>query len=368
MTMRSTTSALLDMQRPNYLTVYAVQDDQLSRWVHAQLTDGGADWTPPAGAAMTIRYKKPDGTGGWYDQLEDGSAAYTLSGSTVDFGFAAQCLTVPGVVLVELNFWTENAERLSAFSFRLQVEKNPLTDAEMESSDYYNVLSAKIAAVLGATTHPPQIDPATLNWLLWDEDAGAYVDSGYSSVGTTGPAPEITTQTTVWQASSSGTTIPTGSWSSTIPAGTPGGYIWSKTALHYDNGDEVTLYTVAYQGNDGTGAPGSQTPLVSAGSGSVGTASAFAREDHVHPAPEIAFTVTLTTSGWSGNAQSVSDARFLASGYAYTVDPAAADRAVYDEAGIYAADSVSTDGVLVFYCSATPSAAISVKVLRGVCA
>lgn len=305
--MRSTTYATLDFQKPNFATVYAVQDDQLTRWVHADLTDGGEAWAPPSGTLMTIRYKKPDGTGGWYDSLEDGGSAYAISGSAVDFGFAAQCLTVPGIVLVELNFWNAKAERLSAFLFRLQVEKNPLTDAEMESSDYYNVLNQKIAAVLGATTHPPQIDPTNKNWLLWDEDLGGYADSGFSSVGTTGPAPQITSQVRTWQGSSSGTTIPSGSWSSTIPAAVPGQYLWSRTILTYDNGQTVTLYAVAYQGQDGQGAPGSQLPRMD-GTASAGSANAYSREDHVHPTGTFAKTVTFSAAGTT----SLTDLRFTA--------------------------------------------------------
>lgn len=365
--MQSITVAALDMQRPNYLTVYAVQGDQLTRWVRAQLTDGGAAWTPPDGSAMTIRYRKPDGTGGWYDQLEDGSAAYSVDGSVLDFAFAAQCLTVPGVVLVELTFWTENAERLSTFAFRLQVEANPITDAEMESSDYYNVLAAQIAAVLGATTHPPQIDPVSKDWMLWDEDTGVYVDSGYSSVGTTGPAPVIVSNVRTWQASANGTTIPTGTWSSSIPAGTPGGYIWSRTVLTYDNGSEVTIYTVAYQGNDGISAPGSQVPLVDQGAGAVGTANAFAREDHRHPAPGVTFQVTLSAAGWANGAQTVSSASFAAIGYAYFVSPDEASKDEFAECKVYAED-VTTDGAMTFHCSAVPESALSVNVCREVVA
>lgn len=38
-----------------------------------------------------------------------------------------------------------------------------------------------------------------------------------------------------------------------------------------------------YNGADGQGSPGSLTPLVDSGSGAVGTATAYSREDHVHP-------------------------------------------------------------------------------------
>lgn len=231
--MRSTTEITLDMQRPNFTTVYAVQNDQLTRWVHAQLTDGGAAWTPPAGAVMTIRYAKPDGTCGLYDSLEDDSPAYEVSGSAVNFGFAAQCLTVAGIVLVEISFYTANEERLSAFQFRLQVESNPISDQELESNDYFNILAQEIAGLLGATTHPPQIDPTTKNWLLWREEQNGYYDSGYSSVGLTGPGLRVRSTTTEFLTSTDGVNHPSADdpgWAST-PTPSAGKFVWTKTTV-----------------------------------------------------------------------------------------------------------------------------------------
>lgn len=231
--MRSTTYIQLDMQRPRLITVYAVQDDQLSRWIHADLTDGGVAWTPPAGAAMMIRYAKPDGTVGFYDSLEDNTPAYEISGSGVDFGLAAQSLTVPGIVSLEISFYTEDAERLSAFQFLMHVERNPVTDGELESNDYFNILAEQIAGLLAATVHPPQIDPDTKNWLIWDENENGYVDSGYSSVGLTGPGLRVQSSTTEYLSSSSGTTHPDEDdpgWSAT-PSVTPGTYLWSKITV-----------------------------------------------------------------------------------------------------------------------------------------
>ena len=294
--MRSTTAVALDMQRPNYVTVYAVQDDQLARWVHAELTDGGKAWTPPSDAIMTIRYRKPDGTGGWYDSLEDGSSAYAINGSSVDFGFAAQCLTVAGVALVELSFWTEAAERLTAFLFRLQVEKNPLTDTEMESSDYYNVLAQQIAGLLGATVHPPQIDPTTRNWLLWDENTAAYVDSGFSSAGTPGPADQVSDTDTYWQVSSSGTVIPSGAWSSTVPALSPGEYLWSKTVVTYQSGQTVDVYAVGYQGLNGSGAVGSVCGVLPDSNGDVPLDQLM---NYIRPAIRTAVHNQTYTPAWN---------------------------------------------------------------------
>ena len=46
-----------------------------------------------------------------------------------------------------------------------------------------------------------------------------------------------------------------------------------------------TFYTVSWQGQDGTSAPGLAVPLPDAGDGAVGTSTSFARQDHVHPLP-----------------------------------------------------------------------------------
>ena len=131
----------LDMQRPGYAVIYAVQFDKLTRQITAQLTDKGLPWTVPTGALMTIRYSKPDGTQGFYDTLEDGTTAYTISGSAVTFTLAQQALAAAGNVLMQLNFYTAGGEALSSFSFIVTVQPSVLNDAEVVSSDYYNVMT-----------------------------------------------------------------------------------------------------------------------------------------------------------------------------------------------------------------------------------
>lgn len=79
--------------------------------------------------------------------------------------------------------------------------------------------------------------------------------------------------------------------------------------------------------------------------------------------PSVAFTVTLSSSGWSSNAQTVSDSRFVVSGYAYTVCPAGGSFSAYSSAVIYAED-VSTAGKMVFHCAETPTANLTVNIMR----
>lgn len=77
-------------------------------------------------------------------------------------------------------------------------------------------------------------------------------NTGASGIG-------IKTTSVTYQASPSGTTPPTGTWSSSIPSVTQGQYLWSRTVITYTNNTTSTSYSVAYvpkngtTGNTGTG-------------------------------------------------------------------------------------------------------------------
>ena len=77
----------------------------------------------------------------------------------------------------------------------------------------------------------------------------------------------------------------------------------------------------------------------------------------------VSFTVMLTAAGWSGNAQTVSNSKFVTSGYAYTVCPAGDSFAGYAEAVIYA-DDVTTAGNMTFHCNEAPTDNLTVNILR----
>ena len=79
----------------------------------------------------------------------------------------------------------------------------------------------------------------------------------------------------------------------------------------------------------------------------------------------VDFTVTLTAAGWADNAQTISNASFLSAGYAYTVSPASGSFADYADAMVYA-DDVTADGQMVFHCDSTPTADLTVNVVRMV--
>ena len=79
----------------------------------------------------------------------------------------------------------------------------------------------------------------------------------------------------------------------------------------------------------------------------------------------VAFTKTLSSGSWSSSVQTVSDTRFIVSGYSYIVRPVGSNSAAYNEAQIYA-DDVTTAGQMTFHCVTTPSANLTVNILRVV--
>lgn len=161
-----------------------VQGDSNTRIIQAQLWDGANPYTIPTGAAVMVRFRKPDGTGGLYDKTEGGQRV-TVSGSTVTAPVATQMLTVAGVVMAEMDIYAAgedaaSAQNLDSFAFLVEVAPSVYPDAEIISSDYYSVLTAEIASVLAANTHPPTIGDNG-NWYIWDQVKGEYVDSGTSA-------------------------------------------------------------------------------------------------------------------------------------------------------------------------------------------
>lgn len=246
--MQSNTRIILNMQAPNVaVVVNAKQGDKLSRVIIADLVDGDIPFIPPSGVAAVVRYFKPDKTIGFYDVTEDGAAAVTMDGSEATITLAEQTLTVPGNVCAEINFYT-STEKLTTFNFIIHVQKSAVSDQVIESTDYFSVLTQKINALLGASTNPPYINAQSKNWMIWSENAGEYVDSGFSSIGLIPPS------TVTYQAGTSGTTPPTGTWLSSIPEVTPGGYLWTRTQFEFSNGTLQTSYSVARQGVNGSGA------------------------------------------------------------------------------------------------------------------
>lgn len=147
---KNITLDLLETGSP--VIIKAKQNDRNTRYIAAHLYVDGLAYPVPSGTEIAFRYKKSDGTAGFYDALPDNSPAITVSGNTVTVELVEQVLTAAGCVHCEINMYNAASEKLTTFTFEISVEESVLTDAEIISSDYYNVLTAEIAKALQAVT------------------------------------------------------------------------------------------------------------------------------------------------------------------------------------------------------------------------
>lgn len=72
--------------------------------------------------------------------------------------------------------------------------------------------------------------------------------------GDPGTPATVTSTETVYQAGTSGTEAPTGTWSAAVPTVPQGRYLWTRITTSFNTGDPVAYYSVSRFGLDGSGA------------------------------------------------------------------------------------------------------------------
>ena len=99
---------------------------------------------------------------------------------------------------------------------------------------------------------------AGYTWFQWKGDTGA-----------TGAAATIVSQAVEYMASASGTVVPEGSWTTTVPTVASGQFLWTRTKLTYNDGTVVTSYSVGFMGVNGAGAVSTVNNVSPDGNGNV---------------------------------------------------------------------------------------------------
>lgn len=117
--------------------IHAVQGDQNSRCVSASIYNNGISWAIPTSVTDAfVTYSKPDGTGGSYSKLPDGTNACTWNGNIITAVFAPQVLTCPGAVTAGIKLTNNSGDVLQTFSFIISVEAS--ADSSVISQDYWD--------------------------------------------------------------------------------------------------------------------------------------------------------------------------------------------------------------------------------------
>lgn len=155
-----TNKVTMDLKQLSWVAaIAAVQDDRYSRNLEITLLSGGEIWEIPEDAAVVIRYSKPDGIGGAYDTLPDGSTAWSANGNILTVALAPQVLTTPGVVNLAVTLIREH-QQISTFTILIHV--TPAVGSQIaESETYFHVpgfLPAPVSAQPGQFFRAAAVD------------------------------------------------------------------------------------------------------------------------------------------------------------------------------------------------------------------
>lgn len=186
--------------------------------------------------------------------------------------------------------------------------------------------------------------------------------------GDKGDAAKLTSHSTTYMVSDSGTVVPSGSWVADVPNVPQGKYLWTKTMLTFNTGNPVTSYSVSRMGIDGKGAVSTvngqnpdSTGNVKLMAADIACANGQNIESNLGTKADKTqtITVTLTVAGWSGGFQTVG-ADGISQDGDVLISPTPKSIKAYLAAGIWCA--AQQTGALQFGCKKTPTAAITVSV------
>lgn len=128
-----------------------MQADSMSRFFAITVTDNGAAWTPPDGAAWTVRFGAPGMPAGWYDTItEPGGGthpAIVVDENTATVEIAEQAVSTPGNNVLCVLVTDAQGYQIASWPFALNVQAVPGYEAP-EATVYYNALTAQVAQVL----------------------------------------------------------------------------------------------------------------------------------------------------------------------------------------------------------------------------
>lgn len=184
-----------------------------------------------------------------------GSSAVTITFTTTATISAACEATIP----VSVDGITVNKK----FSFAVAKSGQNGTSVTVSST------SVTYATSTSGTTTPTSgwgssVPSVTNGQFLWTKTVVTYSDgkstTSYSvsykgtngSNGSDGTSVTVSSTSVKYQVGSSGTTKPTGTWSTSIPSVANGKYLWTQTIVTYSDGKSTEAYSVSYKGTNGT--------------------------------------------------------------------------------------------------------------------
>ena len=204
----------------------------------------------------------------------------TAAGSVTDFSKAVGDFVV-----------YEGQTKLSSGVTYSKVSETGMTST-INSAGRYTVTA--LSADIGTATYQAVYKSVTVQkiMIVVKNKQGATGPAG--SNGTDGKG--IVSSATTYQAGTSGTTPPNGTWSSSIPSVSENQYLWTRVVLTYSDNTTSTAYSVGKMGAKGeTGATGSTGAPGATGNGIKSTTINFASSTSGTTAPSSGWTTSIPT-------------------------------------------------------------------------
>ena len=168
---------------------------------------------------------------------------YNASGSLVGAAQATLTALVQGVAI---SGWQYRNASGSWADYPTTPDNASITGATLIVKPTHAVFVSNVAQIRLLTDDDSVFDVVTIT-KVYDGSKG---DTG-------SPGKGIQSTVISYQASSSGTTTPSGDWAETIPSVAANQYLWTRTVIHYTDGSSSTSYSIGKMGAKGdTGAAG----------------------------------------------------------------------------------------------------------------
>lgn len=143
------------------------------------------------GKTVTIEVGKTDGNGCAYDATDtvNGVPVVAFTGNLVTITTPVQMTACAGDNKAELKISDSTAE-IGTLNFILLCEQSALSPdtpiSETEIPAIIDAAEANAERAEAAVEHYPYINPVNKNWMVWDAETGAFVDTGIRAEGIDG--------------------------------------------------------------------------------------------------------------------------------------------------------------------------------------
>ena len=258
----------------------------------------GSDWleapeNPADGSGMYTWVIQSRVNNGIYDEWSD---PFKLNGAVKDSGKAISGITPAyyvGDKITDNTSWSDNMPTLVEEGKSLWTKLTITYTDDSSPTDFYikayqgkdgkteiidgtnpdalKSITDRLAAVEGAINELPEPQEVDLSDYAKKSDLTGLIDAGtlenyYTKESVDGLINDIelsegkqgrgiSNVVTTYQTGTSGSTVPTGTWLSSVPTVEQGKYLWTRIYTTYTDGkNPTTIYLTSYQGKDGSNA------------------------------------------------------------------------------------------------------------------